>query len=71
MFCRLDALSLARVAATCSKLYRDQPRPMAPVEEALRERAAACGHVGPGCLPEGATSCAAHLALLEGQRDEA
>ncbi len=60
--CRLDALSLARVAANCSGLYRDQPQPMTPVEKALRERAAARGYVSPGRLPEGATSRAAHLA---------
>ncbi len=59
---RLDARSLARVAATCLGLYRDQPRPMTPVEEALRERAATRGHVSWGCLPEGATYWAAHLA---------
>ena len=70
-FCRLYVLSLARVAATCSGLYRDQPRPMIPVEEALRERAATRGHVSPGRLPEGVTSWVAHLAWLERRRDEA
>ncbi len=83
VFCRLDACSLACVAATCSGLYRDQPwpmtpvgearvqpRPMTPLEKALRERAAARGLVRPGRLPEGTTSWAAHLAWLQRRRDE-
>ena len=53
VFSLLDARSLARVAATCSGLYRDQPRPIAPVFEALRQRAAERGHVSPGRLPDG------------------
>ncbi len=44
---------------------------MTPVDEALRERAAARGHVSPGRLPDGATSWVAHLAWLERRRDEA
>jgi len=67
----LDARSLARVAASCSVLYRDQPRPMNTVEEALRERASARGHTSPGPLPEGVTSRATHLAWLEHRREEA
>ena len=51
VFCRLDARSLAHVAVTCSGLYRDPPRPMTPVEEALLERAAACGHVSRDVCP--------------------
>lgn len=31
VFCRLDACSLALVAATCSGLYHDQPRPRTTV----------------------------------------
>ena len=31
VFCRLDACSLALFAATCSGLYRDQPRPRTTV----------------------------------------
>ena len=61
VLCRLDSCSLARVAASCSGLYRGPPRPMTPVEEALRERAAARGHVSPGRLPDGATSGLTHL----------
>ena len=43
---------------------------MTPVAEALRERAAAQGHVSPVRLHDGATSCVAHLAWLERRRDE-
>jgi hypothetical protein len=51
VFGRLGARSLARLAATCYELYRDKPRPMTPVEEALRQRAAARGRVCPARLP--------------------
>ncbi len=57
LLCRLNMRSLARVAATCSELYRDklvadEPRLMTPVEEALRQRSAARGHVCPDRLAE-------------------
>ena len=73
VFCRLDLRSLVRIAATCSMLYRDPPpRPMTPVEEALRERAAARGHASPVFIPEGgSTSWVPHLAWLERRREEA
>ena len=64
MFCRLDARSLARVAATCSELYKDTPR-QSSVVEVLRERAAARGRVCPSRLPPEFTTWAAHLAWLE------
>jgi hypothetical protein len=41
--------SLAHVAATCSALFHE---PMNPVEEALRQRAAAHGRVCPARLPQ-------------------
>jgi hypothetical protein len=65
---RLDAFSLARFSATCSELFRE---PMTPVEEALRQRAAECGHVCPARLPHGFSSWPAHLAWLERRRDTA
>ena len=68
LFGRLDARSLARFAATCSELFRE---PKTPVEEALRKRAAARGHVCPARLPRGFSSWPAHLAWLEPRRDEA
>ena len=72
VLCRLDLRSLVRIAATCPRLYRDTPRPMTPVEEALRERAVVRGYASPVCLPEeGATSWVPHLAWLERRRDEA
>jgi hypothetical protein len=37
--CRLDNQSLVRLASTCRLMYFDRPRPMTPVEEALRQRA--------------------------------
>ena len=48
VFGRLDTCSLACVDATCSELFRE---PMNPVDEALRQRAAALGRVCPDCLP--------------------
>ena len=72
VFCRLDLHSLVHIAATCSRLYRDDPqRPMTLVEEALRERAMVRGYVSTLCLPEGVTSWVPHLAWLERRRDEA
>ena len=71
VFRRLDSRSLVRIAATCSRLYRDPQRPMTLVEEALRERAVVRGYVTPVCLPEGAISWVSHLAWLERRRDEA
>lgn len=71
VFCRLDARSLVRVAATCSGLYRDEPCQMTSVVEALRERAAALGHVSPVRRSSEATSWVAQLARLERRRDEA
>jgi hypothetical protein len=73
VFCRLDMHSLVHIAATCSKLYRDDPpRPMTLTEEALRQRAVVRGYVSPACLPEGATtSWVQYLAWLERRRDEA
>ena len=69
---RLDARSLARVAATCSELYRDKPPPMmSPVEEVLRQRAAARGHECPDRLRHEFFSWAAHLARLDRRREEA
>ena len=69
---RLDARSLARVAATYSELNGDKPRPMMnSVVEALRQRATACGRVCPDRLPNYFSSWAAHLAWLECRRDEA
>jgi hypothetical protein len=53
VLCRHHTLSLTRVAATCSELYRGKPRPMTLVEEALRQRTAARGHVCPDRLAEG------------------
>ena len=70
VLCRLDARSLTRVALTWSELYRDPPRPMTPVKEALREHAAARGQVSPRRLPKGITSWAAHSAWLKRRRDE-
>jgi hypothetical protein len=57
VLCRLNTLGLARVATTCFELYpdkpaADEPRPMTPVEEALRQRAAARGHLCPDRLAE-------------------
>jgi hypothetical protein len=37
---RLDSRSLARLASTCRVMWADRPRPMSPVEEVLRQRAA-------------------------------
>jgi hypothetical protein len=70
VFCRLDARSLARVDAICSELYLDKPRPMTPVEEVLRQRAASRGRVCPAHLPPEFSSWAGHFAWLE-RRDEA
>ena len=62
----LDARSLVCVAATCSKLCRDNTRPMmTPVEEAQRERASARGHVCPDSLPHEFSSWAVRLAWFE------
>ena len=71
VFDRLDTQSLARVAATCSELCHHKPRPMTPVEEVLRHRAAARGRVCPARLPQEFSSWSAHLAWLECRRDEA
>jgi hypothetical protein len=71
VFWRLDACSLARVAASCSELYHSKPCPMTPVEEVLRKRAAARGRVCPARLPHEFSSWAVHLAWLEHRRDEA
>ena len=70
VFGRLDAISLASVAATCSELYRGKSRPMTLEEEALRQRAAAHSRVCPDRLPPGVSSWAAHLAWLAQRRDE-
>ena len=64
----LDARNLARVAATCSKLYY---QPMASVEVVLRQRAGLRGRVCPDSLPRGSSSWAVHLAWLECRRNEA
>ena len=56
---RLDTRSLARLAATCSELFRE---PMTPLEEALRQRAATRGNVYPARLPQEFSSWPAHLA---------
>ena len=65
VFRRLDVRSLARVAATCSDLCRDKPLTMTPVEEAVRQRAAARGRWCPARLPQDFSSWAAHLAWFE------
>ena len=65
---QLDVRSMLRIAATCSKIFRG---PTAPVEEALRQRAASRGRVFPDSLPQSFSSRAAHLAWLDCRRDEA
>jgi hypothetical protein len=49
----LDTCSLAHFAFTCRFLYADRPRPMTPVEEALRQRAAERARFIPRCCPAG------------------
>ncbi len=58
VLCRLDARSLAHLAATCSWLYHGKPPLITPVEEVLRQRAprraAACARrVCPRTSPRG------------------
>lgn len=65
MLVRLTVLSLARIAPTCSELFR-QPR--TPVEKVLQERAASRSRVCPARLLHDFTSWPAHLAGLERRR---
>lgn len=76
VLCDLDARNLARLSATCVDLHK----PMAPVDEVLRQRAAARGRVCPVCrlcaawLDRPHLGCVAapgRLALLEWRRDGA
>lgn len=53
---RLEARRLARNAATCLDFYNNKSRLITPMEETLRQRAAARGCMSPAHLPEGATS---------------
>jgi hypothetical protein len=71
VFSRLEPLSLERLAATCSEIYYSKSRPMTPLEEALRQRAAEQGCGCPAHLPHEFSSWAVYLALLEHHRDEA
>jgi hypothetical protein len=66
VFGRLNMCSLACIAATCSEVFRE---PMNPVEEALRQRAAARGRMCPDRLPQDFSSWPSHLAWLERRRD--
>jgi len=71
---RLDTRNLARLAATCTSLWRDAPahptlpRAIGPVEAELRRRAEARGLEVGSSLPEGATSWVPYL-LASDHRD--
>jgi alpha-tubulin suppressor-like RCC1 family protein len=71
----LDNRSLVRFACTCSLMYMDRPRPMTPVEEALRQCAAESARSIPRTFPARFQGWVPFLlrrgGLAEGQRSAA